>query len=49
MREMQEIESQKLVLPPVPASAVKEQIQQDSAWAQQYIEDGKVFNVCIRL
>ncbi|XP_045473773.1 peroxisomal targeting signal 1 receptor isoform X2 [Harmonia axyridis] len=44
MREMQEIESQKLVLPPVPASAVKEQIQQDSAWAQQYIEDGKVFN-----
>lgn len=46
MREMQEIESQKLVVPPVPASAVKEQIQQDSAWAQQYIEDGKTFNVC---
>ncbi|KAK9881763.1 hypothetical protein WA026_017282 [Henosepilachna vigintioctopunctata] len=44
MREMQEIESQKLVLPPVPASAIKEQIQHDSAWAQQYIEDGKVFN-----
>ncbi|KAL3267978.1 hypothetical protein HHI36_007114 [Cryptolaemus montrouzieri] len=45
MREMQEIESQKLSLPPVPASAVKEQIQHDSAWAQQYIEDGKMFNV----
>ncbi|XP_044754764.1 peroxisomal targeting signal 1 receptor isoform X2 [Coccinella septempunctata] len=44
MREMQEIESQKLALPPVPASAVKEQIQQDNVWAKQYIDDGKTFN-----
>lgn len=41
---MHEIESQRSVLPPVPASTVKDQIHDDS-WAQQYIEDGKVFHV----
>lgn len=45
MREMHEIESQKLLVPPVPASAIKEQIQEDRAWAEQYIEDGRNFNI----
>ncbi|XP_066145765.1 peroxisomal targeting signal 1 receptor [Euwallacea fornicatus] len=43
MREMHEIESQRAVLPPVPASAIKDQLQ-DDAWAQQYLQDGKTFN-----
>ncbi|KAL1497269.1 hypothetical protein ABEB36_008262 [Hypothenemus hampei] len=43
MREMQEIESQRSVLPPIPASAIKDQIQ-DNAWAQQYVQDGKTFH-----
>lgn len=46
MREMHEIESQRSVLPPIPASTVKDHLH-DDAWAQQYIEDGKVFHVCI--
>ncbi|CAH1970546.1 unnamed protein product [Acanthoscelides obtectus] len=46
MREMHEIESQRSVLPPVPASTVKDQLHdvQEGAWAQQYIEDGKKFD-----
>ncbi|XP_019877095.1 peroxisomal targeting signal 1 receptor isoform X2 [Aethina tumida] len=43
MREMHEIESQRSVLPPIPASTVKDHLH-DDAWAQQYIEDGKVFH-----
>ncbi|CAG9761076.1 unnamed protein product [Ceutorhynchus assimilis] len=42
MREMHEIESQRSALPPIPASAIKDQIQ-DDAWAQQYLQDGKMF------
>lgn len=44
MREMHEIESQRSALPPIPASTVKDQLN-DNAWALQYIEDGKRFNV----
>lgn len=44
MREMQEIESQRNVVPPVPASKVKDHINND-AWALQYLEDGKSFAV----
>ncbi|KAJ8920158.1 hypothetical protein NQ315_011819 [Exocentrus adspersus] len=44
MREMHEIESQRSVVPPIPASTVKDQLHQDDAWAQQYIEDGKRFH-----
>lgn len=47
MREMQEIESQRSVVPPVPASRVKDQLT-DDAWALQYLEDGKSFNVNVR-
>lgn len=47
MREMHEIESQKSSLPPIPASSIKEHIH-DNAWAQQYIEDGKVFHVRVK-
>lgn len=43
MREMHEIESQRSALPPIPASTVKDQLN-DNAWALQYIEDGKRFN-----
>ncbi|EFA09708.1 peroxisomal targeting signal 1 receptor isoform X1 [Tribolium castaneum] len=43
MREMHEIESQRSALPPIPASTIKDQIH-DDAWAQQYIDDGKIFN-----
>lgn len=43
MREMHEIESQRSVLPPIPACAVKDQIH-DDAWAQQYVQDGKMFH-----
>ncbi|XP_060526771.1 peroxisomal targeting signal 1 receptor [Cylas formicarius] len=43
MREMQEIESQRSSLPPVPASRVLDQLN-DDAWAQQYLQDGKVFH-----
>nr|CAH7756612.1 unnamed protein product [Callosobruchus chinensis] len=41
MHEMHEIESQRSVLPPVPASAIKDQLHDvpEGAWAQQYIED----------
>lgn len=46
MREMQEIESQRSTLPPIPASTVKDTLH-DNAWAQQYIEDGKTFHVRI--
>lgn len=46
MREMQEIESQRSAVPPVPASKVKDHLK-DDAWALQYIEDGKIFNVCL--
>lgn len=41
---MQEIESQKSAIPPVPASKVKDHINND-AWALQYLEDGKNFAV----
>lgn len=44
MREMQDIESQRSAVPPVPASKVKDQINND-AWALQYLEDGKHFAV----
>lgn len=44
MREMQEIESQRSAIPPVPASKVKDHINND-AWALQYLEDGKSFAV----
>nr|CAI5868083.1 unnamed protein product [Callosobruchus analis] len=46
MHEMHEIESQRSVLPPVPASSVKDQLHDvpEGAWAQQYIEDGKKFD-----
>lgn len=47
MREMQEIESQRSVVPPVPASRVKDQLT-DDAWALQYLEDGKSFNINVR-
>ncbi|XP_068898797.1 peroxisomal targeting signal 1 receptor-like isoform X2 [Tenebrio molitor] len=43
MREMHDIESQRSALPPIPASTIKDQIH-DDAWAQQYIDDGKVFH-----
>lgn len=46
MREMHEIESQRSAVPPIPASAVKDHLHND-AWAQQYIEDGKRFQVII--
>lgn len=46
MREMHEIESQRAALPPVPASAVKDQLN-DDIWAQQYIQDGRNFVVRI--
>lgn len=46
MREMQEIESQRSALPPVPASTVKDHLTDDS-WALQYIEDGKTFHVSV--
>lgn len=42
---MHEIESQRAALPPVPASAVKDQLN-DDIWAQQYIQDGRNFVVC---
>ncbi|XP_050304470.1 peroxisomal targeting signal 1 receptor isoform X2 [Anthonomus grandis grandis] len=42
MREMHEIESQRAILPPITASAIKDQLQ-DNAWAQQYLQDGKTF------
>lgn len=41
---MHEIESQRAVLPPIPASAIKDQLH-DDAWAQQYLQDGKTFQV----
>lgn len=44
MREMHEIESQKSALPPIPASAIKDQLH-DDAWAQQYLQDGGTFHV----
>ncbi|XP_017777341.1 PREDICTED: peroxisomal targeting signal 1 receptor isoform X2 [Nicrophorus vespilloides] len=44
MREMHEIESQRASLPPVPASTVKDHLN-DDVWALQYIEDGKHFHV----
>lgn len=44
MREMHEIESQKSALPPIPASAIKDQLH-DDAWAQQYLQDGSTFHV----
>lgn len=44
MREMQDIESQRSAIPPVPASKVKDQLNNDS-WALQYLEDGKNFTV----
>ncbi|XP_019766680.2 peroxisomal targeting signal 1 receptor isoform X2 [Dendroctonus ponderosae] len=44
MREMNEIESQRAVVPPIPASAIKDQLH-DDAWAQQYLQDGKTFQV----
>lgn len=40
---MHEIESQRAALPPVPASTVKDQLNDD--WAQQYIQDGRNFLV----
>lgn len=43
-REMHEIESQRNALPPVPASAIKDQLN-DNTWAQQYLEDGKHFAI----
>lgn len=46
MKEMQEIESQRAVIPPVPASRVKDHLTND-AWALQYLEDGKHFTVCL--
>lgn len=46
MREMHEIESQRAIVPPVPASAVKDQLNDDE-WALQYLEDGKNFHVSI--
>lgn len=46
MREMQEIESQRAALPPIPASTVKDHLN-DNAWALQYIEDSRQFNVNI--
>lgn len=46
MREMHEIESQRSAIPPIPASAVKDHLH-DDAWALQYIEDGKRFQVII--
>lgn len=41
---MREIESQRFALPPVPASTVKDHLSDDT-WAQQYIQDGKKFEV----
>lgn len=38
---MHEIESQRAALPPVPASTIKDQLNDD--WAQQYIQDGRNF------
>lgn len=46
MREMHEIESQRAALPPIPASTVKDHLN-DNAWALQYIEDSRQFNVFI--
>ncbi|XP_030761592.1 peroxisomal targeting signal 1 receptor isoform X2 [Sitophilus oryzae] len=43
MREMHEIESQRSALPPIPASTVKDQLHND-AWAQQYLQDGRIFH-----
>lgn len=43
MREMHEIESQRAALPPIPASTVKDHLN-DDAWALQYIEDSRQFN-----
>ncbi|KAK9687595.1 hypothetical protein QE152_g36146 [Popillia japonica] len=43
MREMHEIESQRAALPPIPASTVKDHLN-DNAWALQYIEDSRQFN-----
>ncbi|XP_071050066.1 peroxisomal targeting signal 1 receptor isoform X2 [Onthophagus taurus] len=43
MREMHEIESQRAAIPPIPASAVKEHLN-DDAWALQYLEDSRQFN-----
>ncbi|KAI4460797.1 peroxisomal targeting signal 1 receptor pex5 [Holotrichia oblita] len=40
MREMHEIESQRAALPPIPASTVKDHLN-DNAWALQYIEDSR--------
>lgn len=41
---MHDIESRRANIPPVPASAVKDQLN-DDVWAQQYLEDGRHFNV----
>lgn len=43
MREMNEIESQRAAIPPVPGSTVKDHLNDD--WAQQYIQDGRNFLV----
>lgn len=39
---MQEIESQRAAIPPVPASMIKDHLNNDD-WAQQYIQDGRNF------
>lgn len=44
LQEMREIESQRFALPPIPASTVKDHLSDDT-WAQQYIQDGKKFEV----
>lgn len=45
---MHEIESQRAALPPIPASTVKDHLN-DNAWALQYIEDSRQFNVIIQI
>lgn len=41
---MHEIESQRAAIPPVPASMIKDQLNDDD-WGQQYIQDGRNFLV----
>ncbi|GLV46340.1 Peroxin 5 [Carabus blaptoides fortunei] len=42
LQEMREIESQRFAMPPVPASKVKDHLDDDT-WALQYLQDGKKF------
>lgn len=44
LQEMREIESQRFAMPPVPASKVKDHLN-DDIWALQYLQDGKKFEV----